>query len=226
MSKGRLWRLIGTLSIISAIISAFIDNVTTILLMTPITVKLCECLKLNPVPILPIIILNTNIAGLTTLIGHPPNLMITGNKYIAQENVTFLTYTLHMSIGVILALIQTNIQIRIQYGNIEKQLSLPQTHIEQSETKSNSNMMHVWEHCVSMLSPVDKEAKVLRDVLIDKVQCLKASKSEKHRENRGSVAISPETFQKTLQELKKMVELHILFSHLYLLGQRFHLTLC
>lgn len=112
---------------ISAVISMFLDNVTTVLLMTPVVIKLFECLRLNPVPVLPFIILNINIAGLTTLIGHPPNLLITENTYVAEHNVNFVTYAMHMSIGVILALIQTNIHLRIQCRNIDKMVSFPET---------------------------------------------------------------------------------------------------
>lgn len=71
ISRGEIWKLISILCVVSATVSMFLDNVVTILLLTPITVKLFEFLELNPVPVLPFIILNVNIAGLTTLIGHP-----------------------------------------------------------------------------------------------------------------------------------------------------------
>lgn len=120
LSRGKIWRLINMLCVMSAIISAFLDNVTTILLITPITIRLFECLQLNPVPVLPFIILNINNAGLLTLIGHPPNLMIINNSYILNHNITFLSFTKHMSIGVVLALIQTNLHLRIQHKDIDQ----------------------------------------------------------------------------------------------------------
>lgn len=113
-----------------------IDNVTTILLMTPIVIKLFECLGLNPEPVLPFIILNINIAGLATLIGHPPNMLITENTYVAQNQVTFLTYAMHMSIGVLLALLQTNIHLRIQCRNIHR-LLLTNENSELKDIESN-----------------------------------------------------------------------------------------
>lgn len=68
-TNGRIWPLIFSLCLITAITAAFLHNVTTILLMTPITIKLCECLGLNPVPILTAVILNGNIGAASTPLG-------------------------------------------------------------------------------------------------------------------------------------------------------------
>lgn len=174
--------------------------------MTPVTIKLCECLNLNPVPILPIIILNTNIAGLTTLIGHPPNLMITANSYVARENVTFLTYTLHMSLGVLLALIQTNIQFRLQNKDLKDKLKIQ--HVAASQD-TNDDVISLWKNWVRALSTMAEDTKPLRDILIRKIQHLKiesarASKNDKHHVRNG-VQIFPETFESTLKCLKMKV---------------------
>ncbi len=62
------------------------DNVTTVLLMAPISIRLCEEMDLNPVPILFAIVVHANIGGTTTPIGDPPNVSKNGvnkkNKYI------------------------------------------------------------------------------------------------------------------------------------------------
>lgn len=68
-TNGRIWPLIFSLCLITATVAAFLHNVTTILLMTPITIKLCECLGLNPVPILMAVILNGNIGAASTPLG-------------------------------------------------------------------------------------------------------------------------------------------------------------
>lgn len=148
----------------------FLDNVTTILLMTPVVIKLFECLGLNPVPVLPFIILNINIAGLATLIGHPPNLLITENTYVAEHNVNFVTYAMHMSVGVILALIQTNIHLRIQYRNIDKMI------------KPNANKgseLDMWQKCLDDVESIDKseDTKNLRLILAKKIESLKSANS-------------------------------------------------
>jgi Na+/H+ antiporter NhaD/arsenite permease-like protein len=62
-----------------------LDNVTTVLLMAPITITLCEDMDLNPVPILMAIVVHANIGGCATPIGDPPNLIITSNPAILDQ---------------------------------------------------------------------------------------------------------------------------------------------
>ncbi len=68
--------LIVILSALTAFISAFIDNVTTVLLMTPIVLEIMERLKVDPRPVLISIVFASNIGGTATLIGDPPNIII------------------------------------------------------------------------------------------------------------------------------------------------------
>lgn len=174
MSRGRIWSLITILCLISAIISVFLDNETTVLLMTPIVIKLFECLNLNPVPVLPFIILNINIAGLTTLIGHPPNLLITENTFVGEHQLTFVTYAMHMGIGVILALIQTNIHLRIQCRNIHKLL-----HQRLDCTKE----IRIWQKCLDDIESNrrhdDTQSNEIQSILEDKIKSLKTDHSKR-----------------------------------------------
>lgn len=76
LAKGEPWRILVYLSIITAVASAFLDNVTTILLVLPITLSVTKDLKLKPVPFVISQIFASNIGGTATLIGDPPNIMI------------------------------------------------------------------------------------------------------------------------------------------------------
>lgn len=76
MVKGDPWRILVALSIVTALLSALLDNVTTVLLTVPITFLLVDELKLNPYPFLVAQIFASNIGGTATLIGDPPNIMI------------------------------------------------------------------------------------------------------------------------------------------------------
>lgn len=82
IANGSIWALIHCLCIFTTLISALLDNVTTVLLMAPMTVRLCEVMDLNPIPVLMAIVVHANIGGLTTPIGDPPNIIITSNQYI------------------------------------------------------------------------------------------------------------------------------------------------
>ncbi len=74
--KGDPWRIVLLFSVLTGISSALLDNVTTILLVVPVTIVIAEALELNPIPFLIPEVLIANIGGTATLIGDPPNIMI------------------------------------------------------------------------------------------------------------------------------------------------------
>ena len=76
LSRGRPMRLLLLLSLVTAVLSAFLDNVTTVVLMTPITLSIARRLEVSPTPFLISQILASNIGGTATLIGDPPNILI------------------------------------------------------------------------------------------------------------------------------------------------------
>ncbi len=76
LSDGHPLRLLVILSVVTAVLSAFLDNVTTVVLMTPITISVSRRLGIAPMPYLVTTILASNIGGTATLIGDPPNILI------------------------------------------------------------------------------------------------------------------------------------------------------
>jgi len=70
------WGLLVMLSVVTAVLSALLDNVTTVLLIAPVSLLICDALKLNPYPYLFSVIFASNIGGAATLIGDLPNIMI------------------------------------------------------------------------------------------------------------------------------------------------------
>lgn len=76
IAKGDPWKILVSLSIVTAVLSALLDNVTTVLLIAPITLLITDQLKTNPYPFLFSQIMASNIGGAATLIGDPPNIMI------------------------------------------------------------------------------------------------------------------------------------------------------
>lgn len=76
LAKGKPWRIMVSFVLITAILSAFLDNVTTVLLVGPMTLAITGILKINPVPYMISEILASNMGGTATLIGDPPNIMI------------------------------------------------------------------------------------------------------------------------------------------------------
>ena len=75
-SNGNVWTLVVILCSVTAVLSAFLDNVTTMLLLTPVTIQLARVLDLNPIPLLIAEVLFSNIGGAATMIGDPPNIIL------------------------------------------------------------------------------------------------------------------------------------------------------
>jgi Na+/H+ antiporter NhaD/arsenite permease-like protein len=76
LAKGKVFLLSVYLMTFTAVASAFLDNVTTMLLLTGVAIEICISLSLNPLVILIPLVLASNIGGTATLIGDPPNIMI------------------------------------------------------------------------------------------------------------------------------------------------------
>jgi len=75
-TRRRPWVLVASLASITALISAFVDNVTTVLLMAPVVIGMCRELDVDPRPVLLATVFASNIGGTATLIGDPPNIII------------------------------------------------------------------------------------------------------------------------------------------------------
>jgi Na+/H+ antiporter NhaD/arsenite permease-like protein len=76
MAKGNVFVLVFILQVITAVVSAFLDNVTTMLLMIPVTIEIAVTLKINPLVLLIPEVFASNVGGTATLIGDPPNILI------------------------------------------------------------------------------------------------------------------------------------------------------
>ena len=76
LSRGQPFRLLIILSLLTALLAAVLDNVTTVVLLTPVTLSIARTLRVSPFPYLISQILASNIGGTATLIGDPPNILI------------------------------------------------------------------------------------------------------------------------------------------------------
>ena len=91
-SRGRPYRLMVLLCVLTAVASAVLDNVTTVLLVAPVTFLVCDQLGLRPVPFLIAEVLASNIGGAATLVGDPPNIIIA-----SRGDLTFNDFLVHMA---------------------------------------------------------------------------------------------------------------------------------
>ena len=100
LSGGRVWLLMPILMVIAGVASAFLDNVTTMLLMTPITVQISLALGISPLMLLVPIVMASNVVGISTLIGTPTNILIG-----SYANISFSAFLTNLTPGVILAMV-------------------------------------------------------------------------------------------------------------------------
>jgi Na+/H+ antiporter NhaD/arsenite permease-like protein len=99
-ARARPFRMMVLLALITAVASALLDNVTTVLLVAPVTLLLCERLALNPVPFLLAEVMASNIGGAATLIGDPPNIIIG-----SRADLGFNDFLIHMGPIVLVLLV-------------------------------------------------------------------------------------------------------------------------
>ncbi|MCJ2564040.1 MAG: hypothetical protein LN417_08145, partial [Candidatus Thermoplasmatota archaeon] len=98
--SGNYWGLMLMLGIVSAVASAFLDNVSTVLLLIPITIAIAKRLELNPIPIIMVEILASNVGGAATLVGDPPNIMIG-----SAADISFMSFVIHVTPIVIITML-------------------------------------------------------------------------------------------------------------------------
>lgn len=129
-SKGNMWKLLVMMSVFTAVTSMFIDNVTTVLLIVPVTISIFKTLRVSPIPFILAQVLASNIGGTATLIGDPPNIMIG-----SAANIDFNAFLIHMgpTIGVslLVSLILFKIFFRKELGetpqNLEEMMNQDET---------------------------------------------------------------------------------------------------
>jgi Na+/H+ antiporter NhaD/arsenite permease-like protein len=92
IAKGSPYWIMAIFAFVTALVSAFIDNVTTVLLITPIIIYICDQLEVDAIPFLISTALASNIGGTATLIGDPPNIMIA-----SKAHFDFMIFVRHLT---------------------------------------------------------------------------------------------------------------------------------
>ncbi len=112
VAKGNPWIIMILFSLITAILSAFLDNVTTVLLIGPVTYTVCRVLlDINPLPFFITEIIASNVGGTATLIGDPPNIMIG-----SAANLSFFDFLIYDGPAVLIILVACIAMFYFLYG--------------------------------------------------------------------------------------------------------------
>ncbi|MHC1743674.1 MAG: SLC13 family permease [Syntrophobacteraceae bacterium] len=101
-ARGNVFALASILMVVTAVASAFLDNVTTMLLIIPVTIEIALTLKVNPIAFLMPEVFASNVGGTATLIGDPPNIMIG-----SYAKLSFLDFVQNLSVICAICLVVT-----------------------------------------------------------------------------------------------------------------------
>lgn len=168
LSKGNLFGLIYVLCLFTAVLSAFLDNVTMMLLVAPVTIRLCEVCNLNPVPVLMSMVIYSNIGAALTPVGDPPNILIMTNHYINTHGVNFGNFCLHMMPPVVLGMISTFVHLRLKYSKIGDFMNKQSVEIE-----AVKHEIQVWEKASHAIAPTTTDEEIVQNTLQKKAKALK-----------------------------------------------------
>ena len=127
LTKGRPMAIMVVFAVITALLSAFLDNVTTVLLIGPMTIAITQMLEVNPIPYRLSQIMASNIGGTATLIGDPPNIMIgsaAGLSFVDFVINTGSVIVIIMAVTVVIYYFMYRSRISVVKENMQKVMEL------------------------------------------------------------------------------------------------------
>jgi Na+/H+ antiporter NhaD/arsenite permease-like protein len=141
LAKGNVFALSAILMVVTAVTSAFLDNVTTMLLIIPVTIEIALTLKINPITLLMPEVFASNVGGTATLIGDPPNIMIG-----SYAKLSFVDFVQNLSIICAIGLVFTVIYyiywykkdyMKAQVGDVQKLIA----HLKEEYRITNKTLL-------------------------------------------------------------------------------------
>jgi Na+/H+ antiporter NhaD/arsenite permease-like protein len=143
------WGILVVLTLVTTILSALLDNVTTVLLIVPVTLLICEELKVNPYPFLFSEILGSNIGGTSNLIGDPPNIMIG-----SSANLGFNDFLINLGPAIVVIALATMAVIYAVWGrSLHADHEDRQRVLNYNEWEAITDWRLLWK-CLSVLALV------------------------------------------------------------------------
>jgi P protein len=163
--------------------------------MTPVTIRLCEVMELNPVPVLMFAVIFSNIGGTLTPVGDPPNVIITSNSFISKNGINFMNFTLHMLPPVVLAMFTTYFQLRyLMFRDMNK--------LRNSEPKGIQDLRRqiaTWQRAASSLPSHSNDSDLVKRTLLKKIERLQIKLENK---SKNPTEVPKETYKATLKDLQ------------------------
>lgn len=147
LAKGKPRRILIALFVVTAVASAFLDNVTTVLLMVPVTFSITRQLRINPLPFLMSQIIASNVGGTATLIGDPPNIMIGS----AVKELTFMSFISNLTPVIIIIMLAYIPLLLLMFGKQIKSTPELQQSIMNMDEKAMITDHKLLRKCLTVL---------------------------------------------------------------------------
>uniref|UniRef100_A0A671S362 Citrate transporter-like domain-containing protein n=1 Tax=Sinocyclocheilus anshuiensis TaxID=1608454 RepID=A0A671S362_9TELE len=186
LSRGRVWPMIMILCLIAAVLSAFLDNVTTMMLFTPVTIRLCEVLNLDPRHVLIAEVIFTNIGGAATAVGDPPNVIIVSNQD--------------------LILCCCRVPVENVSGNLLDKLYMTLNPLSCHDLCRPAELKHeilVWRQTAHRINPASREETAVKCLLMQKVLNLESLLRKKLKTFQRQISQEDKNWEHNIQELQK-----------------------
>jgi len=145
-SKGNPIKILILFSVITSVLSGVLDNVTTVLLIVPVTLVITKTLEIDPIPFLMCEIFASNIGGTATLIGDPPNLMIG-----SAAGLSFLDFVKNLAPVIVIILLVTLLGIKQLYKNSMKTSEEDKEKIMALDESKAIRDMSLMKKCLTVL---------------------------------------------------------------------------
>nr|XP_032525585.1 P protein-like [Danaus plexippus plexippus] len=158
--------------------------------------RICEVMDLDPVPILMLMAIYSNIGGTATPVGDPPNVIVASNKAVVQAGINFTNFTAHMSLGILMVFIQTSLQVKFMFRDTNRlRIRMPK------EIRDLHRLISIWRRAADSLPHSSDGVNAVRERLERKIKKLTQNLNRFMKES-SKRACSKETFVTTLEELK------------------------
>ncbi|XP_057406690.1 P protein isoform X2 [Balaenoptera acutorostrata] len=184
LSRGRVWAMIIMLCLIVAVLSAFLDNVTTALLFTPVTIRLCEVLNLDPRQVLIAEVIFTNIGGAATAIGDPPNVIIVSNEELRK-------------------MVSSPETPELEPGDPPLGSWQPPPPVREHIPHELKHEIHVWRLTAQRISPASREETAVRGLLLGKVLALERLLARRLHSFHRQISQEDKNWETNIQELQR-----------------------
>ena len=171
VSRGNLWRLVALLCLFTAVLSAFLDNVTTILLVVPVTMQLCHVLDVDPVLPVVALVFFSNIGGTATAIGDPPNILLVSDQRLqlhSNGDISFGVMTLHLLPGALLAGAGAFVLVRLFF----------RARVDRAPELARAHELAIWRRTAARLVGTSPEDERVRAELLGHIARLEAQQAQ------------------------------------------------